>query len=123
MAQKPVRKNAPDAQATLAIHRQQETFSGPIPHPEILKKYAEIVPDAPERILAVFEKDSEHLRVIEREALRAEVHETRLRNWMAFGLAGFSLVAGTAAAFSGHEAFASVIVGASCVGLVTGFLQ
>lgn len=35
---------------------QSKSFSGPIPPPEDLKQYQEILPDAPERILAMAEK-------------------------------------------------------------------
>lgn len=50
-----------------------QQFAGPIPHPEIFRQYGEVVPDAPERILGVFEKDSQHTRDIQMAALNAEV--------------------------------------------------
>ncbi|HEY6329129.1 MAG TPA: DUF2335 domain-containing protein [Blastocatellia bacterium] len=42
------------------------TFAGPIPPPELLKKYAETIPNAPERILAMAERQSAHRERMER---------------------------------------------------------
>lgn len=47
------------------------SFTGPIPHPEIFREYGEIIPDAPERILRVFEDDSKHVRDMQINALEA----------------------------------------------------
>ena len=51
--------NSPRGVATatkIEITAQQTSFSGPIPHPETLKGYNEIVPGAAERILAMAER-------------------------------------------------------------------
>ena len=37
-------------------------FEGPLPPPDIFKRYSETIPDAPERILKQFEEDSAHVR-------------------------------------------------------------
>lgn len=50
---------------------QQTKYQGPLPHPEIFRLYGEVIPDAPERILQVFEKDSCHVRDIQTAALEA----------------------------------------------------
>jgi len=44
----------PGLQQLLAVG---EAWSGPLPHPEALAGYARLLPDAPERILAMAEKD------------------------------------------------------------------
>ena len=40
--------------------QEAEAFSGPLPSPKILKGYSEIVPDAPERIIRMAEKQVQH---------------------------------------------------------------
>ena len=45
-----------------------QSFSGPIPHPDILEHYEKIVPRAAERILAMAEEDAKH-RQLENNAL------------------------------------------------------
>lgn len=62
----------------------QESFSGPIPPPEIFRQYGEVIPDAPERILRVFELDSEHTREMQMTALKAETSKDERAQWMAF---------------------------------------
>jgi uncharacterized membrane protein len=77
-------KNSP------AIKQKQEhqlvaaQFSGPIPSPEVFKQYGMVVPDAPERILQVFEKDSEHTREMQKIALQGEIDRDSRGQWMAF---------------------------------------
>lgn len=44
-----------------------EYYAGPIPHPQILRQYGEIIPDGPNRILVMAEKQAEHRREQERQ--------------------------------------------------------
>lgn len=64
-----------------AIHHAQ--YSGPIPPASEFAKYKEVIPDAPERILKVFEQDSEHVRHMNEQALVAEVSRDKRDNgWL-----------------------------------------
>ena len=100
-----------------------QSFSGPIPHPEIFRKYGEIIPDAPERILQVFEDDSRHVRAIQFAALNAECRDNRRAHWMAWSLifAGFVLVAFLA--WLGKDWLAGVALGTTLAGTIAGFFQ
>lgn len=82
-----------------------QQFSGPIPPPEVFQKYGDVIPDAPERILKVFEKDSQHTRDMQKAALDAETKRDLRAQWMAFtimlaaiGLTAFAVVYGNSAA-------------------------
>ena len=46
-----------------------QSFSGPIPHPDILLKYNGIIPDAADRILKMAEKQATHRQYIEKWAV------------------------------------------------------
>lgn len=72
---------------------QHASFEGPLPHPEIFRQYGEIIPNAPERMLAVFEADSKHAREIQMAALNAQKGDNRRIHWMAWSLvmSGFLL--------------------------------
>ncbi len=59
-------------------HHQSRTIFDP----EIVSRYAKMVPDAPNRILAVFEKNAE----IERRVIIHPVLESKRRDWMGFSL-------------------------------------
>ena len=79
--------------AVLAAHSEQ--WSGPMPHPDSLRAYQSMVPDAPERILRVFEQDSDHVRHVQMTALNGQINRDRRGQWMAFGVivGGMSLTA------------------------------
>ena len=47
-------------QNQLVTLQKQELFQGPIPHPDLLKKYDEVVPGAAERILRLAEEEQQH---------------------------------------------------------------
>ncbi len=53
------------------------SFRGPVPPPEMLRQYDEIVPGSPERLFQQFEKHAEHKRAVEKRTL--ELEEKRLR--------------------------------------------
>jgi uncharacterized membrane protein len=62
------------------------SYSGPMPPPALFKQYGEVVADAPERILRVFEADSKHVNKLQESALSAQIAENRRIHWMAFTL-------------------------------------
>lgn len=78
--------------------------------PEVLQKYSQMVPDAPERVLAVFEKNSESERNIrdamadqqrqvadiQRQALDYQAKDNQRRDWMAYSI----ILMGTGAAIA-----------------------
>jgi uncharacterized membrane protein len=49
------------------------SFSGPLPHPEILIQYNQAVPDGAERIIAMAERQSDHRMALEKRALTADI--------------------------------------------------
>lgn len=51
---------------------QVSHFSGPLPHPDILERYASIRPDFPERILVMAEREQEAQIANAATAIRAE---------------------------------------------------
>ncbi len=61
----------------------QRYFSGPLPPPEVLAQYNEIVPGAAERILKMAEEQSAHRRRLEDKTISAQLHESGRGQWMA----------------------------------------
>jgi uncharacterized membrane protein len=112
-----------DAMAEHLIVARQVGFEGPIPHPDIFKKYGEIIPDAPERILRVFEEDSAHSRAVGKAALEAQVADNRRLHWMAYSLVLLCFVLAGVLAMNDKDLLAGIILGTTLIGIVTGFLQ
>ena len=54
--------------------------------PAVLEHYARLVPDAPERVLRVFEQNSEVERQIARQGFEAARADNRRRDWMGFAI-------------------------------------
>lgn len=106
--------------AQLVAH---QSFSGPLPHPEIFQKYGEIIPNAPERILKVFEDDSIHARDIQFAALDAERRDNKRAHWMAWSLifSGYLLVAFLS--WIGKDWLAGIALGTTLAGTIAGFFQ
>ncbi len=102
---------------------EQRHFQGPIPHPDIFRQYGEIIPDAPERILRVFEEDSKHAREIRLAALVAQKEDNRRVHWIAFSLISLGYVLSVVFALMKEEWLAGIILTTTIIGTVTGFLQ
>lgn len=78
-------------QSTITPIRPQQinqsiTFSGPIPHPTILKGYEEVLPGSADRILSMTEKEGEHRRKIETELVKND----NIRSYLG-QIAGFTI--------------------------------
>jgi len=50
-----------------------ERFTGPVPHPRILKEYASIMPDAPKRIFRMAEKQQAHRIDLEKNVIKGDI--------------------------------------------------
>ncbi|MGL4672176.1 MAG: DUF2335 domain-containing protein [Cetobacterium sp.] len=51
----------------------QEAYQGPLPHPDLLVKYEEIIPGSAERILSMAEKEQQHRHQLENEVIKKEI--------------------------------------------------
>lgn len=69
----------------------QSEFSGPIPPPNIIRGYEEIVPGAADRIIAMAENQSKHRQDMERIMVKSESRDSLLGVLFAFFL-GISCV-------------------------------
>jgi len=79
MSNKPHSRNKPrKKQHVLHQEIREETFhSGPIPAPEMLAAYSKIIPNAPERIFAMAEKESSHRQDLEQKSLNANIKDRK----------------------------------------------
>ncbi len=109
-------------QNTTAIQQTTEHFSGPIPRPDILRHYNEIVPGAAERILKMAEEDARHQRDIEMAALDAAKTESARGQHYGFLIGLSALITTGIALYLGYDKVAMVLGGTTVVGLVTVFV-
>lgn len=100
-----------------AVHR-----SGPLPSPEDFAQYGETLTDAPNRILAMAERQAEHRMALEKMAVGSQLSQSRTGQFLAAGLGVVCVTAATFLSMYGHEAVAGVLGGTTVLGLVTTFI-
>lgn len=105
-------------QPTQAVIARSQSWSGPLPPPAILQDYEGIVPGAAGRILTMAENNNDFLIEIDREALRSEYTERRLGQIFGFLIALVAIIGSICLAFNGYEHTASILGGATVLGLV-----
>lgn len=91
------------SQRQTVIHHQQTQTVQTIFDPDVLLKYKAMIPDAPERVLAVFEKNSATERLVVEQALSAQRSDNLRRDWMAFGIIIVGMVVSAVFAYLGKE--------------------
>ena len=71
-----------------------QSFSGPLPPPDILRQFDEVVPGAAERIIKMAEDQSLHRRSLEAKVIHSGVTDSKRGLWfgLIMGLSGFGLV-------------------------------
>lgn len=99
---------------------ERKTFSGPLPAPEDFAAYKNVVPDAPERILAMAEKQQQHRIETEQKIVDSNIKSSLLGQWLAAIMAIICLLCCVYLGIHGHDVLAGSIV-AIIVSVVTIF--
>lgn len=102
--------------------KRSSSFSGPIPHPEILSGYNDVVNDGAERILTMAERQSAHRISLEDHVIREELQQSRRGQTFGFTLGLIGMVISAFMAYTGHETVAAIFGSTTIVGLVTVFV-
>jgi uncharacterized membrane protein len=97
-------------------------YSGPIPSPEALARYNEIVPGAAAQLIEWANRQATHRQSLEDFAVR---HEAK-RSWWGlaagFAIAISAVAGGVLCILNGHDVAGASLVGTSLVGIVTTFV-
>ncbi|MBE6262443.1 MAG: DUF2335 domain-containing protein [Prevotella sp.] len=100
---------------------QQKAFSGPLPAPEDFMAYKEVLPDAPERILAMAEQQLSHRINMESKIVDAGINESKRGQNLGAFLAILCLISAIYLGINGHDWLAGSIM-AIIVGIVGVFV-
>ena len=100
----------------------QESFSGPIPHPDILMGYDRVNKGLADRIVRMAEKEQDGRLACNKKIVNGPINATKRGQWMGFIIA--ILFLGTAIYFAtiGLIWLAGLILGSTIVALVTVFV-
>jgi uncharacterized membrane protein len=98
--------------------REDRLWQGPLPPPESLGHYEQVLPGSADRILGMAEAsiEQEHAQFMAQTRVIDNAH--RRGAWLASGLLALFLGAGTVSAFYGHTAFACACVGTGAVSII-----
>lgn len=99
-----------------AVH--YEEISGPIPSPQILQQYNNIIPDAAERILRMAEKQSDHRISIESKIVNSNILKSYLGIILATVIVPYGLYIAKEIAIKGNPATAALIAALDIGGLI-----
>ena len=106
----------------------RSVFSGPMPPPDLLRQYEEIIPGSAERLLAMAEREARHRHTMEQTALQAEVelnqqllhgHQEGEKRGQRFALtiALVAIIGGLCTVIEGHP-IAGTLFGGTGLGLI-----
>lgn len=119
------------ADATLSrssVRFTQMSYQGPLPHPQVLREFNEIVPGAAERILTTFEQQVKHRIAIESTVISGDAARSYLGLYfgliavlVGFGIVGYGFSTGNAAVAAAAAAFGGFELAALAKVFVTGY--
>ena len=97
-------------------------FSGPLPHPLILKQYEETVPGSADRIIRQAETQTHHRIQLEKDVIAADIRQAQCGLWAGLFVATISIVGGCTLVAAGHDWAGAVVATATVVSLVAVFV-
>lgn len=115
MSNKPPSLRAPNG---VVLH-QSQTFSGPLPPPEVLEKFESVVPGSAERIIKMAEEQSAHRKYLERMVIESDVARSKWGQALGFLIAIAGLAISAIIAIYGN-AIAGGIIGVGTLASLVG---
>jgi uncharacterized membrane protein len=100
-----------------------KTHSGPLPDPDTLAQYSEIIPNGAERIMLMAEKQLDHRIKMENKVVSGQLFQSNLGQILAFLIGLAALVSATYVIISGHEWKGVVLGVGGLTSLVTAFIK
>lgn len=100
-----------------------KTHIGPLPDPETLTGYSNLIPDGANRIMLMAEKQLEHRMRMENKVVGGQMIQSNIGQVLAFLIGIAALGAATYCIVQGHEWPGSVLGVGGLTGLVTAFIK
>lgn len=113
----------PDEEQERILSMMSMEYSGPLPHPEILRQLEEVQPGISKVIIDDFEKRSEHNREMERKQIEIYKSEGKWGILTGAIVAIAGLTASVLLGWFGHGGAAGAVGGLSLASLVGNFIK
>ena len=104
-------------------HTQSSLYSGPIPHPEIMKEYIEINPDFADRIFTWTEDEQKYSQNRDNKIIEKSFDAKKRGQNYALIIALTAIVGGIICILFDHEIAGGIVSGVGLTGLVAEFLD
>lgn len=122
--------NNPNASKQQMVSVSHLITQGPLPNPEILDRYEQILTGAADRIMAMAEDEAKHRHEMEKRSLEADINgmnadilDTKRGQWFGLIIGLTAIISGSIVSIYGSP-WAGGFIGASGVaGLVTAFIK
>lgn len=99
-----------------------QSFSGPLPPPEILKKYEEVVPGSADRIISMAERQGSHRQKLESDVVASNIGNERMGMIFGFTICLLAISGGIYAVMHGKSAGGIAAIITPLVALVAVFV-
>jgi uncharacterized membrane protein len=100
-----------------------ESFSGPLPHPDILAKFEQVMPGLAGRIMKMAEKQSAHRQSLETTVVNSDVRRAWAGLWTGFVIGMTGIIGGVILGLFGQTALSGLFGGAALVSLAAVFVH
>ena len=110
------------AGARVSVTRQSYSFSGPLPPPEVMGLYDQLIPGAAERLLVAFENQQSHRFGLENRVVDAGITRAWYGQWCGLAVALAGISAAALAVIYAQQWAAAIIGGGTLLGIVTVFV-
>jgi uncharacterized membrane protein len=108
--------------AIATVTQQSVTFSGPLPHPALLAKYNEVIPDGAERIMKMAERQSAHRESLEAQVVAGNIASQARGSIFAFILCLVAIIGWFALLFTGRNTVGLASIISSLAALASAFI-
>ncbi len=99
----------------IIVHKEQvQSFSGPLPHPDILRQFEQVAPGSAERIIKMAEDQSSHRRDLEKKVIESDISRSKWGQVLGFVIAITGLLVSVVIGIFGNP-IAGVVMGAGTI--------
>jgi len=106
----PANRNPSSSPSPISVARTTVTaFQGPLPPPELMERYNQIIPGAAQRILNIFESQVQHRQALEQAVIKSDIRDSRLGLYLGFFVSVFAVIGGVICVLSGYTATGGII--------------
>lgn len=111
------------AEVLSLISIERKTFSGPIPHPDLLRGYEDVKEGFAERIVSMAEKQQEHRMECEKRLIKSTTSQILRGQWMGLSVAMVFIGVAVWLGYLGHDVLAGTICGGTIAAVAAIFVR